>query len=369
MQPAPQPSSQPAGASVAPPVVTAQAEAPDAPAAPPTAPVRASQAPASAAALRWLEGAFAGLRAELQSLRGHVNQQHTLIAELVSGITQQQVMLSELVDARDDDFRLIQFAEALPQLVSDAVAAEVRDDRERTVREIVSAVEEKLEASRQDLGSRDPEETATELRAFLQNDPSTRSIVAAVATQAAARAMRAEVAEQLPKVLEEAVADARARMDEVSGRMEKLVAKAMRAARSAPVPAPPAEPATTKPARATRVAKPDTTGPAVTKKASTRVTPAKRATIKARTTKAASPAQATKATPARATKSSVSPARRAKPAAPPSGKKATKPRAASRQGANSAPAGEAKAKARTSPKVTKVRPTRASARPGSRSPA
>nr|MBA3268826.1 hypothetical protein [Acidimicrobiia bacterium] len=262
------------------------------------------QPPASAAALRWLEGAFAGLRSELEALRGQVDQQQAAMAEMVSGVTQQQLMLSELLDTRDDDFRLIEFAEALPQLVSDAVHAEVKDDRARTVADVVAAVEESQKAADGDAPARDPKETAAELRAFLQNDPSTRSIVAAVATQAATRAMRAEVAAQLPRVLDQVVAASEARMNEVSARIEAQVAKAVRAAaraaRTTPAgtvaPAPkdkaPAKPATRKAAPATKAKAP--AKKRVVRSAATtsgRKATTKKALRPAVTTKAKSPAK------------------------------------------------------------------------------
>jgi hypothetical protein len=198
-----------------------------------------SQPPASAAALRWLEGAFAGLRAELQSLRGHLNQQQATMAELVSGITQQQALLSELLDARDADFRLAEAAEALPQFVSDAVAHEARVNRERTVAAIASTLDTKLADAHlgEDGGARRAEETAAELRAFLENDQATGSIVAAISTQAATQAMRAEVAQQLPAALDQALAGSDARIDELSQRMEKLVGRALRSGTRAPTKA------------------------------------------------------------------------------------------------------------------------------------
>ena len=79
------------------------------------------------------------------------------MAEIVNGITQQQLMLSELLDARDDDFRLIEFAEALPQLVSDALHAELKDDLSRTVAEVFSAVENMMDTLEDQLRLRAPE--------------------------------------------------------------------------------------------------------------------------------------------------------------------------------------------------------------------
>jgi hypothetical protein len=153
------------------------------------------------------------------------------MGELVSGITQQQALLSELLDARDSDFRLAEAAEALPQFVSDAVAHEARVNRERTVAAIESTLDTKLAEASLDAGTRGAhtEETVAELRAFLQNDPATGSIVAAISTQAATQAMRAEMAEQLPKVVNEALASSEARIDELAERMDKLVTRAMRA--------------------------------------------------------------------------------------------------------------------------------------------
>jgi len=190
----------------------------------------ASQAPASAAALRWLEGAFAGLRDELQSLRGYLHQQQATMTELVSGLTQQQAMLSELLDARDADLRLAEAAESLPQFVSDAVAHEARVNRERTVAAIASTLDAKLAEANlsEDLHGPSAKSTVAELRAFLENDPVTQSIVAAISTQAATQAMRTEVAKQLPKALNQALAGSDARMDELAERMDKLLTRAMR---------------------------------------------------------------------------------------------------------------------------------------------
>jgi hypothetical protein len=136
-----------------------------------------------------------------------------------------------LLDARDSDFRLAEAAEALPQFVSDAVAHEARVNRERTVAAIESTLDTKLAEASLDAGTRGAhtEETVAELRAFLQNDPATGSIVAAISTQAATQAMRAEMAEQLPKVVNEALASSEARIDELAERMDKLVTRAMRA--------------------------------------------------------------------------------------------------------------------------------------------
>lgn len=63
--------------------------------------------------LRWFEEAFAGLRHDLR--------------EVVTGMTQQQAMIAELMDARQADLRLVVVAEGLPDVVQDAVEAAVAD--------------------------------------------------------------------------------------------------------------------------------------------------------------------------------------------------------------------------------------------------
>jgi len=294
-----------------------------------------SQGPASAAALRWLEGAFAGLRDELQALRGHLNQQQATMAELVNGVTQQQALLSELLDARDADFRLAEAAESLPQFVSDAVAHEVRVNRERTVAAIADALDAKLANANLGGNPHAPgtETTVAELRAFLENDPKTGSIVAAISTQAATQAMRAEVAEQLPRALDQALAGSDARMDELAQRMDKLLTRAMRiGARAA------SDDDTTRiSARSSPKARPPRgAGATVSKKSTTsKARPAAKVAKVPRATRAAAPKPAKSAGAAKApSKASPSPAA-AKRAAKTS---ATKPRATATKAAKASTA-------------------------------
>jgi hypothetical protein len=302
-----------------------------------------SQAPASAAALRWLEGAFAGLQSELQSLRGHLNQQQATMAELVSGITQQQALLSELLDARDSDFRLAEAAEALPQFVSDAVAHEARVNRERTVAAVESTLVTKLAEANLEQSARGPstEETVAELRTFLQNDPATGSIVAAISTQAATQAMRTEMAEQLPKVVNQALASSEARIDELAERMDKLLTRAVRAgARTAAVKADkPGRVGPPKSAAAKASAAPKTSGAAKATVPSTA-----RATSSAKRSSTPS----TKSAPPKAPKSDKAPAssRAAKAISP--AKKAKSSRAVKKAGSKASSAGPAKRVAKTS---------------------
>lgn len=63
--------------------------------------------------LHWFEEAFDGLRRDLR--------------EVVTGMTQQQAMIAELMDARQADLRLVVVAEGLPDVVQDAVEAAVAD--------------------------------------------------------------------------------------------------------------------------------------------------------------------------------------------------------------------------------------------------
>jgi len=307
-----------------------------------------SQAPASAAALRWLEGAFAGLRDELQAVRAHLNQQQATMAELVNGVTQQQALLSELLDARDADFRLAEAAESLPQFVSDAVAHEVRVNRERTVAAIASTLDAKLaEASLGD-GSRAPsaKRTVAELRAFLENDPKTGSIVAAISTQAATQAMRTEMAEQLPKALNQALAGSDARMDELAERMDRLLTRAMRVGARAATGDTPVRAGGRSPAKAT------TTGPVPG--------PSKRSAAP----RAAAPSRVA-AKPAKSAKP-VKPAKSAKPVKPAKAAKATRasrvqPKASAAPPAAKPPAKTTAAKARAATKAAK--PNTATSRP------
>ncbi|MGI9033465.1 MAG: hypothetical protein ACR2HY_07245 [Acidimicrobiales bacterium] len=303
----------------------------------PTVPA-ANPPAASAAALRWLEGAFAGLRNELQSLRGFVNQQNATMAELVSGITQQQSMLAQLLEARGADVQLVEAAERLPQIVTDTVAREMEQSREETVAAVASKVDagqtamlSLAQAARDEAARRDPGEAAAELRSFLENDPDTASVVALIATQAATQAMRSEVASQLPAALGSAMAQSDARLEELTHHMDKVVARAVRAgartaaangkgapaaagAAAAPRPAkastatvkraaPPARPAQ---ARAAKAAKPATTRQAKAAPKAAKVTKAAKATKatssgpakaakRASTTKTASKRSATKA--------------------------------------------------------------------------
>jgi hypothetical protein len=238
---------------------------------PPSASVERAPRPtpqpgASAAALRWLEGAFSGLRDELHSLRSSLNQQQATLAELVSGLTQQQVLLAELVETRSTDLRLMATLEALPQAVEDATLRAVAEGQHLTVDTIVGSIDtivasvetsheraaaalsqalDGLEARLQRASTRDPQEVAAELRAFLENDVVAGSVVAAIATQAAGQSLRSEMRRQLPDVLSEVAAGSDERMEKVVERLDKLLTKALRAgaraqAKAAKAPASPA---------------------------------------------------------------------------------------------------------------------------------
>lgn len=289
----------------------------------PTTPATAANPPAaSAAALRWLEGAFAGLRNELQSLRGFVNQQNATMAELVSGITQQQSMLAQLLEARGADVQLVEAAERLPQIVTDTVAREMEQSREETVAAVASKVDagqtamlSLAQAAREEASRRDPGEAAAELRSFLENDPDTASVVALIATQAATQAMRSEVASQLPAALGSAMAQSDARLEELTHHMDKVVARAVRAgARTAAAngkgaPAAAGTAAAARPAKAStatvkRAAPPARPAQARAAKAAKPATTrqAKAAPKAAKVTKAAKTTKATSSGPAKAAK-------------------------------------------------------------------
>jgi len=127
------------GSSRTPAVVTATAE--------PGAQPQPGSAEASAAALRWLEAAFAGLREELQAVRTSLEHQHAYMAEVADGMAQQQAMLDELLALREGDARLKTVAQSLPGLVGMAVTRAVEASEARTVAEVEGALGRVIEAA------------------------------------------------------------------------------------------------------------------------------------------------------------------------------------------------------------------------------
>ena len=274
----------------------------------PTAPDPGEAPPrqaASAAALRWLEGAFAGLRVELQSLRGTLNQQQATLAELVNGLTQQQIILADLLEAHRADVRRAAVVDSLPDRVEQAVTRGVASGQREAVDEILGAVESvqgqavsalsgAFEKGLERIASSEPEQAAAQLRAFLETDGPTGSIVATIANQAATQALRKEVAKQLPAVLQRATDRSHAQMEELVERTEKAVARLARAGAKARAAAEPPAAEVTK-AGATRTKAAKTT--AKTKAAKTVAKP-KAGSTAAKATKSpkAKAAKATKAT-------------------------------------------------------------------------
>lgn len=81
----------------------------------------------------WFDGAFEGLREELRSLS--------------LGMTQQEAMVAELLDTRQGELRLVLVAEALPDLVADAVSQAMADH----LAGVIESNQAALDAFRQEL--------------------------------------------------------------------------------------------------------------------------------------------------------------------------------------------------------------------------
>ncbi len=153
--------------------------------------------------LRWFEEAFDGLRRDLR--------------EVVTGMTQQQAMIAELMDARQADLRLVVVAEGLPDVVQDAVEAAVADH----TTELSETLETALAQVRQSVTDAEASSAAAvaEIRAAVE--ASERSATAAAAEIRAA----VEAGERSATA---ALEEARRLQDEAEQR-ETLRARALKA--------------------------------------------------------------------------------------------------------------------------------------------
>ncbi|HUQ63688.1 MAG TPA: hypothetical protein VM121_08040 [Acidimicrobiales bacterium] len=66
-------------------------------------------------------GAVADVTAELKTVTESLKLQQSMLGELLSGLTRQQAMMAELLDARHAELRLAMVAESLPDSVAEAV--------------------------------------------------------------------------------------------------------------------------------------------------------------------------------------------------------------------------------------------------------
>jgi hypothetical protein len=66
--------------------------------------------------------ALADVSAELRSVTDGLKMQQSMLGDLLSGLTRQQAMMAELLDARHAELRLAMVAESLPDSVADAVS-------------------------------------------------------------------------------------------------------------------------------------------------------------------------------------------------------------------------------------------------------
>ena len=238
-------------------------------------PAQAAQAEA-AAALRWLEAAFAGLRDELQAVRTSLEHQHAFLVELTGGMAKQQALLDELLTASEGNTRLKTVAQALPGLVGMAVTRAVEASDTRAATDVEAAIARAVEGTearalaalddaigqavevilgRHPAAEHDHEAVPAGARALVESDPATGSAIAAIAAQAADHSVRSEIAEQLPQAVEKVLAGSEARLEHLVEHMDEVVARAARLA------TPPAAPKAPK-ARAARSTKKATAAPA-----------------------------------------------------------------------------------------------------------
>jgi hypothetical protein len=153
-------------------------------------------------------GALADVTAELKAVTDGLRLQQSMLGDLLSGLTRQQAMMAELLDARHAELRLAMVAESLPDSVGEAVTKSFAANQEQLT------------------------EAAVGLAKSIGMD-------AAVS-----------------KALRQVQNRADDRFDDLSDRLEKLVAKAMRAgarqSQTAPVRTKASQPAKSKAATAKR---------------------------------------------------------------------------------------------------------------------
>jgi len=169
--------------------------------------------------LRWFEEAFEGLRTDLR--------------ELVTGMTQQQAMIAELLDTRQADLRLVVVAEGLPDVVQDAVEAAVADH----TGEVEESIDSALGELRQSIKKTESASVAAvgKLRRTLEAAEATaagsleevhrRQEEAEARAEARARALKASLTKQLKPMAEalgQALERSDQRMDEINRRLDNL---------------------------------------------------------------------------------------------------------------------------------------------------
>jgi hypothetical protein len=212
--------------------------------------------------LRWFDDAFTSLRREMR--------------EVIGGLTRQQAMITELMDARQADLRLVVVAEGLPDVVQDAVRAAVGENTGQLASTLDAALREMSRTVRN--AERASTRSVNQLRRALQGTERSATealeearLLRADADEREARrakALKAEVTRQL-KPLAEATAASERRLDEIMARLDSL---APRAATKKP-------PAATKNTPAPKKAAPKKT---LAKKTAAKKTPAKKAPLDAR---------------------------------------------------------------------------------------
>jgi len=169
--------------------------------------------------LRWFEDAFAGLRRDLR--------------EVVTGMTQQQAMIAELMDARQADLRLVVVAEGLPDVVQDAVEAAVAE----STSELTESLDTALRDVRQSVKDTEISSMAAmvELRAAVETAERSTAAALEEARQLhdaaeqrealRARALKASITKQvrpLAEALQRAVDTTDRRMDGINARLDAM---------------------------------------------------------------------------------------------------------------------------------------------------
>jgi len=158
--------------------------------------------------LRWFDEAFAGLRRELR--------------EVVTGMSRQQAMLAEVMEARQADLRLVVVAEGLPDVVQDAVEGAVAD----STRELRETFETALGELRQSVRNTETAsaEAVAELRRALE--ASERSTAAALETSERSTAAALEASQRSAT----AALETSRRLQEEAEQREALRSRALKAA-------------------------------------------------------------------------------------------------------------------------------------------